>query len=461
MTGTGPVPMASRARKQAQHALSILCMALRQPPGVNPQQLRFVLGTGHFFGGSGRTGGWQAKDDIGYPIDLPADLTHYLAVPAMTLPVTASKGSIDEKALLAMNWLDRADFTPDLPLTHRVSRPWTAGQVNRRAKRKAAYKREIRHFGPAVSVLKCRSGDGGGPWASAPACLATRVALSDRRFRRVGPGMTESVAFGAWLRSCRRSAGLSQEVLAERAGLSVRAVRDLERGRTGAPHPGSLHRLADALALQGRARAEFLELGQGPAGPAANSAPPRGHVPPADSALVVPRQLPASVRKFVGRERELATLAGLAGQAGSTTEAVVISAIDGTAGIGKTALAVHFGHQSAGLFPDGQLYVNLAGFAPSGSPLAPGQAMRGFLRALGVRPQQIPPGLDGQAGLYRSLLAGQRMLVVLDNAADEQQVRPLLPGSPGCLAVVTSRAAGGAGGHGGGCADHPGLSAGG
>jgi hypothetical protein len=114
VTGTGPVPMASRARKQAQHALSVLRMALRQPPGVNPQQLRFVLGTGHVFSGSGRTGGWQARDDIGHPIDLPADLTPYLAAPAMTLPITASKGSIDEKALLAMNWLDRADFTPDL-----------------------------------------------------------------------------------------------------------------------------------------------------------------------------------------------------------------------------------------------------------------------------------------------------------------------------------------------------------
>jgi hypothetical protein len=117
----------------------------------------------------------------------------------------------------------------------------------------------------------------------------------------------------------------------------------------------------------------------------------------------------------------------------------VISAIDGTAGIGKTALAVHFGHQMAGSFPDGQLYVNLAGFGPSGSPLAPGQAMREFLDALGIPPEQIPAGLDWQAGLYRSLLAGRRTLVVLDNAADEQQVRPLLPGSPGCLAIVTSR----------------------
>ncbi|HEY6314766.1 MAG TPA: ATP-binding protein [Streptosporangiaceae bacterium] len=154
--------------------------------------------------------------------------------------------------------------------------------------------------------------------------------------------------------------------------------------------------------------------------------------------MIVPRQLPAAVRQFVGRERELAALTGLLGQPGARP-AVVISAIDGTAGVGKTALAVHFGHESAGLFPDGQLYVNLAGFGPSGSPLAPGRAVRGFLDALGIRPEQIPAGLDGQAGLYRSLLAGRQMPVVLDNAADEQQVRPLLPGSPGCLVVVTSR----------------------
>ena len=154
----------------------------------------------------------------------------------------------------------------------------------------------------------------------------------------------------------------------------------------------------------------------------------------------MPRQLPAVAAHFVGRTAELDVLAGLARKCitgGGHT--AVISAIGGTPGVGKTALAVHFGHQTAGLFPDGQLYVNLAGFSPSGSPLAPGQAVRGFLDALGARPEQVPAGLDSQAGLYRSLLAGRRMLVVLDNAADEQQVRPLLPGSPGCLAVVTSR----------------------
>ncbi len=162
-------------------------------------------------------------------------------------------------------------------------------------------------------------------------------------------------------------------------------------------------------------------------------------VPERDDPLVVPRQLPAAVAHFTGRAHELGMLSGSLDRLGRADGTVVISAIGGTPGVGKTALAVHWAHQVAHRFPDGQLYVNLRGFGPSGLPMTASEAICGFLEALGVPADRLPAGTDAQAGLYRSILAGRRMLVVLDNAADEVQVRPLLPGPAGCLAVVTSR----------------------
>jgi tetratricopeptide (TPR) repeat protein len=154
---------------------------------------------------------------------------------------------------------------------------------------------------------------------------------------------------------------------------------------------------------------------------------------------VVPRQLPVAARHFAGRTAELETLTGLLHDAAEAGGTVVISAIDGTAGIGKTALAVSWAHRVADRFPDGQLFVNLRGFDPTGSPVKPMEAVRGFLDAFAVPVERIPASLDTQAALYRSLVAGKRMLVVLDNARDAEQVRPLLPGAPTCLVVVTSR----------------------
>ena len=117
----------------------------------------------------------------------------------------------------------------------------------------------------------------------------------------------------------------------------------------------------------------------------------------------------------------------------------MITVIDGTAGIGKTRLALHCAHQVADRFPDGQLYVNLRGFDPGVPPMPPSEAIRLLLDALSVPSARIPAGLEAQVGLYRSVLAGRRILVLLDNARDVDQVRPLLPASPGCLVIVTSR----------------------
>jgi Helix-turn-helix domain/NB-ARC domain len=254
--------------------------------------------------------------------------------------------------------------------------------------------------------------------------------------------MTGDVAaFGKQLSACRWSAGLSQKGLAGRSGLSVRAIANLERDRTRWPHPDSVRRLADALELQGPERAEFVAAAGRRivrhAAPSVRSASD-GWLVAAGGRRVVPRQLPGSVRQFVGRGRELAVLTSLLECAGRTPAAVVISAIGGTAGVGKTALAVYWAHQVAERFPDGQLYVNLRGYDP-GRPMPASDALAGFLRALGVEGADIPGDTDERAAAYRSLLAGRRMLVVLDNAREARQVRPLLSGSPGSVTVVTSR----------------------
>ena len=153
-----------------------------------------------------------------------------------------------------------------------------------------------------------------------------------------------------------------------------------------------------------------------------------------------PAQLPADLAVFSGRRDELATVNALIGGDSAPPPVMVISAIDGMAGVGKTTLAVHWAHGIVDRYPDGQLYVNLRGFHPTGAIMSAAEAVRSFLDALGVPARAIPAGLDAQAALYRSLLADRRVLVVLDNARDTEHVLPLLPGAAGCLVIVTSRA---------------------
>ncbi|MDX3226546.1 AfsR/SARP family transcriptional regulator [Streptomyces sp. ME19-01-6] len=153
----------------------------------------------------------------------------------------------------------------------------------------------------------------------------------------------------------------------------------------------------------------------------------------------VPAHLPAPPARFTGRTQELDQLARfLDGRAGPDGP-VTMAAITGPGGIGKTWLALHWAHHHLPDFPDGQLYVNLRGFDPSAEPVPVAAAIRGLLDALGADPAAIPSDVEGQAGLYRSLVAGKRLLILLDNARDSDQVRPLLPGSPTCTVLITSR----------------------
>ncbi len=225
---------------------------------------------------------------------------------------------------------------------------------------------------------------------------------------------------------------------------------------SGSPVPGSTVSgssvAGGAVTGSGPPGTRVAPAGRGhPAGraPAAKGSPTVGAgpsragrtgAPPAGQATVVPRQLPAGVAHFAGRTAELAELQAWQHEAASADGAVKVLVIGGTAGAGKTALAVHWAHRSAAEFPDGQLYVNLRGFDPSGTPVAPGDALRWFLGAFGVTEEQIPDSVEAQSALYRSVLADKRLLVILDNARDAAQVRPLLPGSRSCLALVTSRA---------------------
>ena len=240
-------------------------------------------------------------------------------------------------------------------------------------------------------------------------------------------GATKTSAVKRELLAQRRKAvGLTQERLAERLGVERTTVVRWERGESQ-PAPWLRPRLGAALAVSADRMEELLAVG-------AATSDQRGRTRP------VPRQLPAAVGSFTGRVAELAALTGLLDQADASPRGtVVISAIGGTAGVGKTALALHWAHQVADRFGDGQLYVNLRGFDPSATPAAPAEAIRGFLDALGVPPEQIPPAPEAQESLYRSLVADRRMLIVADNARDEQQVRPLLPAGPGSLVLVTSR----------------------
>ncbi len=241
------------------------------------------------------------------------------------------------------------------------------------------------------------------------------------------------VSFAGLLRRLRAEAGLTQEELAEAAGVGGRTVSDLERGVALTARKETARLLADALGLDAAARASFEAAARGRSPAAASPAVAAAGVAAAT------RTLPRDIASFTGREPELRRLTGAVTGAGSLGGVVSIHAIGGMAGIGKTALAVHAAHQLAPRFPDGQVFLPLHGHTPGHPPVAPEDALASLLLIGGVSPAQIPPGLEARMALWRDRLAGKQLLLLLDDAAGHEQVAPLLPGSAGSLVLVTSR----------------------
>jgi tetratricopeptide (TPR) repeat protein/transcriptional regulator with XRE-family HTH domain len=240
-------------------------------------------------------------------------------------------------------------------------------------------------------------------------------------------------SFAGLLRRLRAAAGLTQEELAEAAGVGGRTVSDLERGVALTARKETARLLADALGLDAPARASFEA--------AARGRPPAEAWPAAVAGGVAAatRTLPRDIASFTGRDPELRRLTGAVTGAGSPGGVVSIHAIGGMAGVGKTALAVHAAHQLAPRFPGGQIFLPLHGHTPGHPPVAPQDALASLLLTAGVAAAQIPPGLEARMALWRDRLAERQLLLVLDDAASSEQVRPLLPGAGGSLVLVTSR----------------------
>ncbi len=234
------------------------------------------------------------------------------------------------------------------------------------------------------------------------------------------------VTFAALLRKLRTEARLTQEELAEAARLSPRSVSDLERGIAAMPRRETVRLLADALRLADPARAEFEAVARGRPLPAV----------PVTGGAAAMHTLPRDIASFTGRQRELQELVEAAAGAGGV---VGIHAIGGMAGVGKTAFAVHAAHRLADRFPGGQIFVPLYGHTPGQRPVDPADALASLLLTAGIPPGQIPPGLEARMALWRDRLAERQLLLVLDDAASSEQVRPLLPGAGGSLVLVTSR----------------------
>ncbi len=241
------------------------------------------------------------------------------------------------------------------------------------------------------------------------------------------------ITFAGLLRKLRTEGRLTQEELAEASGVRPRTVSDLERGVATSPQRETIRRLADALKLTGLVRAQFEAVARGRTVLAATEAVGAGGVAAAT------RTLPRDIASFTGRRQELQELVNATAGAAQSGGVVSIHAIGGMAGVGKTAFAVHAAHQLAPRFPGGQIFLLLHGHTPGQQPVDPGDALASLLLTAGVPVGQIPVGVEERMALWRARVAGQQLLLVLDDAASSEQVLPLLPGVGGSLVLVTSR----------------------
>jgi transcriptional regulator with XRE-family HTH domain len=248
-----------------------------------------------------------------------------------------------------------------------------------------------------------------------------------------------SSGFAAVVRRHRLAAGFTQEQLAERASLSLRTVSDIERGRTRRPYRRSAQLLGTAFGLSDSDLDRFVRSADPlpPGWPRQGSPVRPAAAAPHDPPMAIPRQLPLNPPRIVGRSGVLADLSGLLDAAGGTR--MVVVAISGISGAGKTALALRYAYREAHRFPDGQLYIDLHGSRTDNRPASPGAALSDILCSLQVPASSRPVSTDTQAAWYRSVVADRRMMIVLDDARDAAQVRPLLPSAPGCAVVITSR----------------------
>jgi len=242
------------------------------------------------------------------------------------------------------------------------------------------------------------------------------------------------LSFAGLLRQLRAEARLTQEELAEAARLSPRSVSDLERGINRTARKDTALLLADALSLAGPLRASFVAAARGRGAAADVLAARSGTAQSAFAAAT--RALPRDIASFTGRNAELTQLLGTLTADGGV---IGIHAIGGMAGVGKTTFAVHVAHQLAARFPDGQYFLPLHAHTSGQQPVDPADALASLLLTAGVAAAQIPPGLEARAGRWRAHVASKKILLLLDDAASHEQVRPLLPGTAGSLVLVTSR----------------------